>query len=456
MSSPSRRALVFTLLVLLGINTMNFYDRQVLGAVGEIVKNKWELSDTQLSALTTAFILLYAAVGIPLGLWADVGRRKLILAIGVLVWSAMTALSGTAENFTVLFAYRLGVGVGEASCAPAANSLLGDLFPAQARGRAIAVFMLGLPLGLGLSYIISGEIVAALDWRAALFVAGAPGLLLGILALWLPEPSRGAAESPLTANPSPPQERGEKTVSELTTQAGSREFTSEGGPVWTVLRIPTMWWIIASGALQNLAMYALGMFLTSFFMRYHGLDIKEANWISGVAYGLGGGIGMLGGGWLCDRAQKRGVAGRLLVGAFAMALSAPCMWLALQMPQGDYFAFAAFLLPACVCIYIYYPAVYATIQDIVAPSLRGTAMAVYFFVFYLFAAAGLYGFGWLSDMLAGRAREAGASPTEARALGLHDALYVVPVLLALLVIVLVAATRTVNRDYRKLHNARVE
>src|SRR6516164_8664575 len=170
-----RGRLVFTLLVLLGINTMNFYDRQVLGAVGEPVRKEWNLSDRQLSALTIAFILLYAAVGVPLGHWADVGRRRRILAAGVLVWSVLTALSGMAWNFASLFVLRLGVGVGEASCAPAANSLLGDLFPSHRRARAIAVFMLGLPLGLGLSYLVSGLIAHRLGWRAALYVAGAPG-----------------------------------------------------------------------------------------------------------------------------------------------------------------------------------------------------------------------------------------------------------------------------------------
>src|SRR6516164_570174 len=226
MQEQGRR--VFTLLVLLGINTMNFYDRQVLGAVGEPVRKEWDLSDRQLSALTIAFILLYAAVGLPLGHWADVGRRRLLLAVGVLLWSMMTALSGLAWNFASLFVLRLGVGIGEASCAPAANSLLGDLFGPQKRSRALSVFMLGLPLGLGLSYVISGRIVQALSWREALFVAGVPGLILGLLALGLPEPVRGGADRQAAAAP------------------------LQGSALLGVLRIPTMWWIILSGALLNL------------------------------------------------------------------------------------------------------------------------------------------------------------------------------------------------------------
>jgi MFS family permease len=425
-SEPTRGWLAFTLLVLLGINTMNFYDRQVLGAVGERVRAEWDLTDRQLSALTIAFILLYAAVGVPLGRWADLGQRRLILAVGVLSWSVMTGLSGLAWNFASLFVLRLGVGIGEASCAPAANSLLGDLFPSHRRARAIAVFMLGLPLGLGLSYLVSGLIAHALGWRAALFVAGVPGLLLGILAFWLPEPVR------------------EGTVTRASPVASS------GSAVTAVLRVPTMWWIILSGALLNLSMYALGSFLTSLLMRYHGLNIARANAYIAVIYGFGGGMGMLGGGWLCDRIVRKRISGRMELASVAMALATPCLYLAIVQERGAHLAFAAWLLPGCLCLYSYYSAVYATIHDVVPAAMRGTAMAVYFFVFYLVAAAGLDAFGWLSDSLARRAASAGASPDDARALGLHGAMYVVPILTLLLVPVLFAGSRTVRRDHERI------
>src|SRR5262249_6975714 len=158
---------------------------------------------------------------------------------------------------------RLGVGVGEASCAPAANSLLGDLFPTEKRGRAISVFMLGLPVGVGLSYVLSGLIAQALSWREALFVAGVPGVVLGGLPSWLPEPER---PHPGPHAPAAPR---------------------RGSAVLAVLRIPTMRWIIASGALINLNMYALGSFLTSLLRRYHGLNTAEGNLVSGVLFGVG-------------------------------------------------------------------------------------------------------------------------------------------------------------------------
>ena len=128
-----RSGVWFALSVLFAINTLNFYDRQILGAVGETVRNEWKLSDTVLGSLGTAFTLLYAVVGVPLGRMTDRYSRRWILCAGVTVWSVLTAASGLAQNFTQLFAVRLGVGIGEASCAPAATSLIGDLFPASRR-----------------------------------------------------------------------------------------------------------------------------------------------------------------------------------------------------------------------------------------------------------------------------------------------------------------------------------
>ncbi|HXG09688.1 MAG TPA: MFS transporter [Gemmataceae bacterium] len=425
------RRLIYAVIVLFGINTMNFYDRQVLGVVNEPVRKLWHLSDTELGLLGTAFVLLYAVVGLPLGWWADVGRRKVILAGGVLLWSAMTALSGLAWNFGSLFAFRLGVGVGEASCAPAANSLLGDLFPRQQRARAISLFMLGLPVGLGLSFIVSGELAQRLGWRAALFVAGMPGLLLGLLALALPEPPRGAAEA-------------------YAVGAARRE----GSPLRAVLRIPTMWWIILSGALHNFNMYAFGHFLVSLLERYHGQTTREAGWIAGVVYGCFGGLGILWGGWLCDWAVRRRVSGRLEVATLALLVATPCLFLALRQPPGYVWAFAAWLLPACTLLYFYYAGVYATIQDIVEPSLRGTAMALYFFAMYLLGAAlGPYATGRISDYFAGRAAETLGLPRTdplVKAIGLHDAMHVVPLLSAVLVVVMFAASRTVQADHEKL------
>lgn len=427
----------FTLWVLFAINAMNFFDRQILGAVGEPVRREWGLSDGAMGALGTAFTLLYAFVGVPFGRLADRTERRWILSGGVLLWSLLTVASGSARNFWQLFVFRLGVGVGEASCAPAASSLIGDLFPARGRGRAMSVFMLGLPVGVALSFAASGIIARAYGWRAAFYVAGLPGLLCAVAVLFVREPKRGAAEAH---------------------GVGARRRA--GSPYRLVLGTPTMRWLILSGALHNFNMYAIGSFLTPFLMRYHGSDIRSANFVSMIAYGLSGAPGLILGGLAADAAASRRADGRLLVGALAILGSVPLLFLALGRSGGDTLGFMLLMGVGCALMYAYYSTVYSTIQDVTEPALRGTAMALYFFAMYVLGASlGPYGTGLVSDFFTTRAAEAAgvtATTQEAlepfRAAGLHTAMYVIPVLGALLTLVLFAASRTVAEDTERLQN----
>src|SRR5215216_3365871 len=191
----NRGRTAFALSLLFAVNTMNFFDRQILGAVTEPIRKEWGLSDTMMGVLGTAFTLIYAAVGLPFGRLTDKTKRTRLLSGGVFVWSLLTAASGIATSYWQLFAYRLGVGVGEATCAPAATSLIGDLFPANKRAKALSTFMLGLPIGIALSFAVSGWVAHSYGWRYAFFVAGIPGLICAIAALKIHEPARGGTET---------------------------------------------------------------------------------------------------------------------------------------------------------------------------------------------------------------------------------------------------------------------
>jgi len=421
MKSENGRA-AYALTVLFLINTMNFFDRVIGGALGEPIRREWGLSDSALGALGTAFTLLYAFVGVPLGRLADRAPRRLILAAAVFVWSALTAVSGLTRTYWQLFATRLGVGVGEAACAPAATSLIGDLYPPHKRARAMSVFMMGLPIGIALSYFVGSYVAHSYGWRAAFFVAGIPGILAAIAALFITEPARGTKEV-----------------------APARAVT--GSPWRRLLSIPTLWWLILSGALHNFNMYALGSFLAPLLMRYHGADLRQAGLITMTVYGLSGIPGLLIGGALADKWAMKRRDGRLLVAAIATALSAPLMWAALARPAKDTMLFVVLGSLACAFMYVYYASVYATLQDVVAPSLRGTAMALYFFAMYVLGASfGPLATGMLSDHFTRRAA-AGATVLEPfRGAGLHSAMYAIPVLSILLAFVLFAATRTLSRD----------
>jgi MFS family permease len=431
----SKQRAHYTLFILFAINLLNFYDRYIPGALAEPIRKEWGLSDSQLGWLATAFTLLYAVVGVPFGRWSDRGKRPQILALGIAAWSILTAASGIAWNYGSMFAARLGVGVGEAACAPAANSLIGDLYPAAQRARALAFFMLGLPLGGFLGTYVSGHVAAAFGWRMAFFIGCVPGLLLTIPAMRLLDPPRGAAEVLPPAG-----------------QSGERQ--SFWASFWAILKIPSIRWIAVTGALYNANMYTLAAFLPAYLHRYHALDQKQSTTIAAILFGVSGVLGLLLGGWAADRVAMVRANGRLLVCAGSAILMAFWTFLALNHGPGQTALFVVLMTAGCTVGYVYYASVYATIQDLVPPSLRGTAMAIYFLAMY--ALGGSYGpvlAGKLSDHFAKEAMAAaGASALNEhfRALGLHSAMYMIPVCSALLTAILLCAARTVRRDMSEL------
>jgi MFS family permease len=194
--------------VLVLVYVFNFVDRQILSILAERIKVDLRLSDAEMGFLYgTAFAVFYAVFGIPLSRLADVWDRRKLIAVGLAAWSLLTALSGLAGNFPELALARFGVGIGEASAAPAAFSLLSDSFPARHRATALAVYSSGIYIGAGLGIAIGGWIVQAWDaafgaapplglrgWQVAFFAAGLPGLLLAGWVATLREPTRGSAD----------------------------------------------------------------------------------------------------------------------------------------------------------------------------------------------------------------------------------------------------------------------
>jgi predicted MFS family arabinose efflux permease len=442
----------YALAVLFAINLMNFFDRQLLGGVGEGIRREWALSDTALGLLGTVFTLLYAVVGLPLGRLSDRIERRKILGAGVFLWSLLTALSGMARNFSQLIVARLGVGIGEATCSPASTSLIGDLVRPTMRARAVALWMLGLPLGLGLANGAGGWILQNWGWRNAFYIAAVPGILCAIAALMMREPPRGTRE-----------------------QHACGDRRRPGNPYLLVLSIPTILWIIVSGALHNFNMYALGAFVAPFLIRFHRMNFLDAGWVAACVYGFSGIVGLTGGGWLADRLYAERVDGRMIVGTASIVICAPFMFLGLMRPAGDVVGFALLMGIGTGVMFAYYSTVYSTIHDVVEPALRGTAMALYFFAMYVLGASlGPVGTGLASDYFTfQKASAAGAVAPLAfgalmraelrslvgeskgfdlralepfRAEGLHTAMYIVPILASALALVLFAASRTVKKD----------
>jgi predicted MFS family arabinose efflux permease len=415
-----------SLVILILVNIINFYDRHVAGALAEPVRREFGLTDSQIGFLGTVFTLLYAVIGLPLGRLADRGNRKKLLAGGIALWGALTGMAAWAASYSMLLVSRLGVAVGEATCAPTATSWIGDLYPPERRARPLALFMLGVPVGGALSFFFSGPIAQAYGWRTAMVFAAAPALLMAPVLLLLREPVRGASE---------------------------QRSGAAAGSIWNVLRIPTFWWIIASGALVNFNLYAIGTFLPAFFGRIHHMNVGRAGIYTGIVYGAGGLLGGLTGGTWGDFGVKGRSSGRMLAAALGALVAAPLAYFGIHQQLGALTLAVVLLALAYGALNMYYGLVYACIQDIVAPALRGTSMSIYFFVMYLGGASmGPWITGKLSDRMAHRAAAAAGSPVISetfRAIGLQQAMLVIPVLSLALALVLWIGSRTITADIEK-------
>jgi MFS family permease len=202
----------YVLGVLFLVYAINFIDRTILSILAQDIKADLGVSDAQMGFLYgTAFAIFYSLFGVPLGRLADGWYRGRLIAVGLALWSAMTALSGLAGSFGQLAAARIGVGIGEASASPAAYSLLADHFPRERRGLALAIYSSGLLLGSALSLPIGGSIahgwtqhfagrqapLGLAGWQAAFLGVGIPGLLMAVWVLTLREPPRGLADGNL-------------------------------------------------------------------------------------------------------------------------------------------------------------------------------------------------------------------------------------------------------------------
>src|SRR5690606_10457859 len=408
-------------------NLLNFFDRTIPAIVAEPLRLEWNLSDLQIGFMAAAFTLVYAIAGMPLGRLADTGARRKIMGWGLIVWSGFTALNGMAWNYLTFFLVRMGVGVGEASYAPAANSMIGDLFPAEKRARAMGIFMLGLPLGLMLAFFTVGPMIAAFEtWRAPFFIAAVPGLLLAVFIFFIKEPARGAAEA--------------------------RQISAEPiqQPMRKVLRVRTLWWIILSGLTMNFAVYAANGFLVPMLQRYFHLPLGAAAVQTGIIVGITGLIGLTLGGWVTDKIYQRSRQGRLTFGAISLLIAAIATTAALSLGSDAVGLFTLLFALGWLFSYIYYTSVYPAIQDVVQPRLRATTVALYFAAMYLLGGAmGPVVVGGLSDRLSVDAMTAAGAQEmseQFKAIGLHDAMFLVPVMLLLTAVFLFLAARSFNRD----------
>jgi MFS family permease len=371
------------LAILVAIYTCNFIDRSIINALGEAIKTDLQLSDTQLGLLSgISFAILYSTLGIPIARLAERHSRVTIISVCLATWSGFTVLCGFATNFAQLFLARVGVGIGEAGCSPAAQSLISDYYPPHRRSTALAIYSVGLPIGMLFGALAGGWIAHAFGWRMAFAVVGMPGVLLAVLThLTVKEPARGAYDPP-------PQSAGTPALTEVV----SRLF---GKPAFVHLTIGV--------TLAAFALYGGTAFMVPFLLRGgFGLNLAQAATGYGVFVGVAAAIGVALGGVLTDWAGERDRRYYSLIPGAGFLLAAPLF--AWAFVQRDVVSVAACIGLPLILQHLFFGPTYAITHNMVEARMRATATAI------LFLPATLLGLGfgppfvgWLSDLIAANA-----------------------------------------------------
>jgi len=410
---------------------LNYYDRTIPAVVMEPIRLEFGLTDTMLGLLNAVFTVTYALFGILLGRLADVGVRKRVMGLGLIAWSAATALSGVATGFSWFLLARVGVGIGEASCAPTAQSIVADLYPPERRSRAMGLVMLGLPLGLVAAFFTGGAIATAMgSWHAVFWLAAVPGALLGGVMLMMPEPARQAAA--------------QDTVSGGITQA-LRE-------VWAVLSAR---WLTLGAVGFGLAGYVGTGFMVALLQRRFHLPLIQAGMISGVIIGATGLLAMIGGGWLADVLQTRWRRGRLGLTTLASLAGALLTLIALYLPPTQVTWFVLLFSIGWLATYLFPVCAYPALQDVVASRQRGVAMAVNLAIGNVVGGGcGVVLMGALSDRFArASAQAAGQTLSEAhRGMGLAAAMLLIPAAMAIMALATWKASRHAAADRQRAND----
>ncbi len=352
--SASKAYRKYVLGLLLVVATFNYADRYMLGVLLPDIKGELGLSDTQIGFITgTAFTIVYAFLGVPIAALADRFSRRKIIALALASWSLMTCLCGLAQSFLQLAAFRVLVGVGESGCTPPSHSLISDYYSRSERASAMAIFGLGSPVGVFIGFLLGGWIAQEAGWRVALFAFGAPGLIVALVLYYtLRDPPRGHADG-------------------IASTAQAPDMVAAFRTLWAKKTFRHM---VLGGSMYGLVMVAVLIWLPSFFVRTHGLEIGTVGTWLAFTNAVPHALGLLAGGVLADKLGKISVRAPVLLCAFAQLAAAPFYSLVLLV-ETPTIAFLWLIVPSFVGV-MQGAVLFATIQGVAEVRSRAVAAAL--------------------------------------------------------------------------------
>ncbi|MCU1230490.1 MAG: major facilitator superfamily 1 [Acidobacteria bacterium] len=350
----------YALTVLTFVNLFNYLDRSVLGAILESLHIGLGLNDTQLGLATSAFMIVYMLTSPIFGSLGDRRSRPRLIAFGVAIWSVATAAGGFARGFISLLVARAFVGVGEAAYGSIAPPLLSDHFPLERRGRVFAFFFAAIPIGSAAGFILGGLVDKAFGWRAAFMIAGAPGLLLALLALTVFDPPRGQHDPPVAPKPA-----GEPW------HVAYKHLFKNKPYLLTVLGY----------AAYTFGLGALVAWMPAFLIRVRHMSGEDATITFGEIAVATGFIGTFLGGRIGDYFLKFTPRAYLWISGITTILAVPATYIALTSPERRVF------IPAMVVgellLFASTGPVNSAISNAVSPTERATAFGLSVFIMHL-------------------------------------------------------------------------
>ncbi len=369
---PSFPGARWSLLLLLLINLFNYIDRFILAAIEPVIRqhffpNDPENAQGKTGLLATAFLVSYLFAAPVFGWLADRTRRWLIVAAGVTLWSLASGASGLAHTFLALIITRVFVGLGEAAYGPTAPTIIADLYPLSRRARAMSWFYMAIPVGSALGYVIGSRVSASFGWQMAFYSVVAPGLLLGALALFRPDPPRGGQdESAPTKHKMRPRDYLTllRTPSYVLTTAGYTALTFATGAI--------SFWM--PGYVTRVRM---GYDVTTKFGQVKLADVSQT---FGAILVVGGLLATIAGGQLADRLKNRYSGSYLLVSAAGALLAFPLFIAALYVPFPAAWVLIFF---AIFFIFLHVGPVNTVPTNVTHPAVRASAYALLILVIHL-------------------------------------------------------------------------